>query len=130
MLLFFLSLGSYLFYIILKYRKSIYMLQQNSYNTSNRYIKWVFKNYDKTLITEDFLFLIIYFLYYVIEFNFFAVLIFVFYLGLFYLELKKVKLEQNKKPFVITSRVKRLIFTLVILFLLYTIYIVCYSLHF
>lgn len=124
MLLFFLSLGSYLFYIILKYRKSIYMLQQNSYNTSNRYIKWVFKNYDKTLITEDFLFLIIYFLYYVIEFNFFAVLIFVFYLGLFYLELKKVKLEQNKKPFVITSRVKRLIFTLVILFLLYTIYIV------
>ena len=80
MLLFFLSLGSYLFYIILKYRKSIYMLQQNSYNTSNRYIKWVFKNYDKTLITEDFLFLIIYFLYYVIEFNFFAVLIFVFYL--------------------------------------------------
>ena len=72
MLLFFLSLGSYLFYIILKYRKSIYMLQQNSYNTSNRYIKWVFKNYDKTLITEDFLFLIIYFLYYVIEFNFFA----------------------------------------------------------
>ena len=124
MLLFFLSLGSYLFYIILKYRKSIYMLQQNSYNTSNRYIKWVFKNYDKTLITEDFLFLIIYFLYYVIEFNFFAILIFVFYLGLFYLELKKVKLEQNKKPFVITSRVKRLIFTLVILFLLYTIYIV------
>lgn len=123
MLLFFLSLSSYLLYLILKYRKSLYMLQQNSYNTSNRYIKWVFKNYNKTLITEDFLFIGVYWLYYLINFNFFAILMFAFYLLLFYLELKKVRLEQGKKPFVVTSRIKRLVLTLLILLFILTFYI-------
>ena len=47
------TLIPFLFYMILKYRKSVYMLQQNSYNVSNRYIKWTFKNITKSLLTYD-----------------------------------------------------------------------------
>lgn len=119
-----LSLLSYYLYMIVKYRKSLYMLQQNSYNTSNRYVKWVFKNYNQSIITEDFLFLILIGLYYIIPLNFYYLVMILFYGVLFYLELKKIKLEQNKKPFVLTGRIKRLIVTLLLLFV--TLYVLVY----
>ena len=123
MITFFISLGAYLLYLVLKYRKSFYMLQQNSYNVSNRYVKWVFRNSSKVFFTRDILFIGIYFLYFVIPFNFYAVVMFIFYLYLFYMELRDIKREQSKKPFVVTSRIKRLIFTLVVVFLAITGYI-------
>ena len=124
MLLFFLSLLSYLLYLLLKYRKSFYMLQQNSYNVSNRYTKWMLKNYNKTFVSEDLLGVFVYLIYFCIPINFFYILIFCFYLFLFYLELKKIKKEQQKKKFVITSRIKRLFFTLILIILLFTCYVI------
>lgn len=121
-----LSLLSYYLYVVIKYRRSLYMLQQNSYNTSNRYIKWIFKNYNQSIITEDFLFLILIGLYFVVPLNFYYLLIILFYGILFFLELRKVKTDQNKKPFVLTSRIKRLIMTLIILFGLLCIYVFIY----
>ena len=56
---FLISLVPFILYMILKYRKSIYMLQQNSYNVSNRYIKWIFKNLRKSFITYDIIIFII-----------------------------------------------------------------------
>lgn len=116
MIVFFAGLLGYLLYLVLKYRKCFYMLQQNSYNVSNRYLKWIFKNFNKVFVTRDILFLFVYLLYFVIPFNYFVVFINVFYLFMFYMELNDVKVEQGKKPFVVTSRVKRLIFTLVVIF--------------
>ncbi|MCI8777827.1 MAG: UDP-N-acetylmuramoyl-tripeptide--D-alanyl-D-alanine ligase [Bacilli bacterium] len=117
------SLIPFILYMILKYRKAIYMLQQNSYNVSNRYIKWVFKNPFKTLITYDLslfpLLLII-----LILKDYYIYVAFLLFSLCFYIELKLIKKEQQKKPFVITSRVKRLFVTLFILFLtlIYFIY--------
>ncbi len=121
-----LSLLSYYLYVVVKYRRSLYMLQQNSYNTSNRYIKWVFKNYNQSIITEDFLFLVLFGLYFVVPLNLYYLLIILFYGFLFFLELKKVKTDQNKKPFVLTSRIKRLIITLILLFIFVYEYVFIY----
>lgn len=117
-----LSLVPYLLYLLLKYRKSFHMLQQNSYNTSDRYIKWIFKNKNQVFFTHEFLVILIYLSTIYFTGKFFAINILV-YLVLFIVELKLTKTEQNKKPLVITYRVKRLIFTIILLFLFITSYI-------
>ncbi len=117
------SLIPFILYMILKYRKAIYMLQQNSYNVSNRYLKWIFKNPFKSLITYD-IFLFPLLLIVLVLKNYYMYVAFLLFAISFYIEFSLIKKEQQKKPFVITSRVKRLFVTLFILFiaLLYIIY--------
>ena len=110
------SLIPYLFYLLLKYRKSMYMLQQNSYNTSDRYLKWMFKNYKKVFLTYETLVMVVLLLTVYLTGKFIAINLLV-YTVCFILELKLTKIEQKKKAFVITSRIKRLIFTTFILFI-------------
>ena len=50
---------SYFLYVILRSKKSFHMLQQNFYNNSNRYVKWIFNNSRKSVLTYDWLFLVI-----------------------------------------------------------------------
>ena len=50
---------TYFIYVILRSKKSLHMLQQNFYNNSNRYIKWIFNNLEKSILTIDWLFLIL-----------------------------------------------------------------------
>lgn len=118
------SLIPYVFYLILKYRKSMHMLQQNSYNTSDRYLKWMFKNYKKVFLTYELLVIIPYLLLTHFIGKFFAINL-IFYSLLLFIELKIAKNEQNKKSFVITKRIKRLVFTnsLIFLFIISVIYI-------
>ena len=113
------SLVFYLLYLILKYRKSMYMLQQNSYNTSDRYLKWIFKNFKNIFFTYELLIIPIYLLTIYFTNRFFLINI-VTYLLLFFIELKLTKKEQKKKGFVITSRIKRLMFTttLILMFII------------
>ena len=89
------------------------MLQQNWYNDSNRYIKWIFSNLGKTLINLEFLIVLIIFFN-----NKMALWVFILFylimLGIYYYNSKK---DQNKKPLVITNRIKRLYFTLYLLLL-------------
>jgi UDP-N-acetylmuramoyl-tripeptide--D-alanyl-D-alanine ligase len=89
------------------------MLQQNMYNENNRYFKWIFKNLKETF-RFDIISLISVFL--AVTFNnlVFLILAFIFYIVsiCYYRYLKKF--EQNKKPLVITARVKRFITTLVL----------------
>ncbi|MDO5569123.1 MAG: UDP-N-acetylmuramoyl-tripeptide--D-alanyl-D-alanine ligase [bacterium] len=118
MIYFIFSLFSYILYISLKYRKTFYYLQQSSYNTKNRYIKWLFKNAKTTFITDDLYFVLIVISYYILSYSFFCFLTFIFFAFLFYQELKKKKQEKQKKPFVVTHRIKRLCITTFILFLL------------
>lgn len=109
---FILSLIPYFLYIIFKAKKYMHMLQQNWYNDGNRYLKWIISNYEKTFICFDLLFVIVFFIQnvyacvYFAIFNVIACLIFD----------KKVKKEQSKKPLVITARIKRLYFTMLLLY--------------
>lgn len=121
------SLIPFILYMVLKYRKSIYMLQQNSYNVSNRYIKWIFKNTTKSLFTYDIILFIVILFMNLVSKQYYMYIMGAVYLVLFYIELKLIKKEQQKKKFAITSRVKRLFFTLfillaLILFIIYKIY--------
>ena len=82
---FLISLVPFILYMILKYRKSIYMLQQNSYNVSNRYIKWIFKNLRKSFITYDIIIFIILLLTNLLFKNYLAYIIGIIYFICFYI---------------------------------------------
>jgi len=109
------SLIVYFILVAYKSKKSIHMLQQNYYNESGRYVLWVFHNLKKVFINFDIL-------------VFLSCLTFLFKLNIavlyasaigaitfiiYYLYNRK---EQTKKPLVITSRVKRLIFTMLLIY--------------
>ena len=111
--------------IVANYYKSkrfIHMLQQNLYNENNRYVKWILKN-KQVLIDIDLIMVIIGILEYtgIIK----IVLIQNLLLGMMILLLlligikwrKVIKSDQNKKKLVITARVKRLLVTIMILYL-------------
>ena len=56
MILFFIP---YFLYTYLKILHGMHMLQQNFYNESNRYLKWILRNKDKSLITIDWITLLL-----------------------------------------------------------------------
>ena len=116
-----------LIYIIYTTKKSVHMLQQNLYNENNRYVKWVFKNKKQVFINLNlygilFSILLFYSKKDEIDLFFLGVLILVYLVSL-YVDRGRRKLDQNKKPLVITKRVKRLLFTIT---LIYAIPIVVY----
>ena len=126
LLTYFLLIAVYL-YIIYASKKSIHMLQQNLYNENNRYIKWVFKNKRQTFCNINvygivFAVLLLFSLMEELDIFFLGTMILV-YLVSFYIDRQKRKLDQNKKPLVITKRVKRLIFTLTILYVIPLVFI-------
>ena len=99
----------YFIYIIIKSKKNFHMLQQNFYNNSNRFLKWLKNNPFKTLFTFDWLFLV-----FIIISLFYSKLdlyfcIFYLVIGIYYLY--KYSHEQSKIKFKITSRVKRMFIT-------------------
>jgi UDP-N-acetylmuramoyl-tripeptide--D-alanyl-D-alanine ligase len=99
------------------------MLQQNLYNENNRYIKWIVKNY-KQFISIDLLIIaatiigifVIYDLEFVSAIVLLAISLASILLGLLWR--REIINDQNKKKLVITARVKRLIITTLILFLI------------
>lgn len=109
-----------LYYIATVTIRSLHMLQQNLYNENNRYLKWVWKN--RKLVYENVDLLgIIFALFMVIINNTVIDNVLVLVLIAVYLlasvNFKKQKsLDQNKKPLVITTRIKRLIATTFIVY--------------
>ena len=106
-------------YIIYTTKKYVHMLQQNLYNENNRYIKWLFKNRNSVFLNLNlygilFSILLFYSNREEIDIFFLSVLMLVYLVSL-YIDRGKRKLEQNKKPLVITSRVKRLLFTIILI---------------
>ena len=118
MKVFIISLIPILFYIIIRTKKALHMLQQNWYNDGNRYIKWIFKNFEKAFnITEISVLLIILGNYYLN--NTISIISYsLSYLIVGALYFKEMKYEQTKKPLVITKRIRRLIATVLFLYLL------------
>ena len=115
-----------LVYVINTSGKSIHMLQQNLYNENNRYLKWLGKNFKNSFINLN-LYGIIFsiFLFFslsdILDVFFLLILISVYIVSLF-IDKEKRKHDQNKKPLVITKRVKRLIVTISIIYLLPVIF--------
>lgn len=116
-----------LIYIINTSNKSIHMLQQNLYNENNRYLKWIFKNIKTSLFNLNLygiLFAI--FLFFsvteILDIFFILILMAVYVVSLF-IDKEKRKQDQNKKPLVVTKRVKRLLVTVSIIYLMPVLFV-------
>ena len=103
--------------IFYKSRRYLHMLQQNLYNENNRYLKWLFKN-NNTFIELD-IFLVLLSLVGLILmldnisviFNIILIIMIVLSIVVLIHYNNIINKSQNKKPFVVTARIKRLIFT-------------------
>jgi len=121
--IFIMTLLPYYMFLILKYRYGLYMLQQNSYNTENRYLKWTFKNYKKSLLNIELLSFLILIAVHFLDSLYYSLIIIFFYIILTYIEIHKLGKEQKKKSFNVTARVKRLITTIFILFVIINFFV-------
>ncbi len=112
---FFFTTIPFLIVIILKSKKALHMLQQNWYNDGNRYIDWIFKNPKKVFVGLD-IFYILFFLGKLIDTEILLFLFFSFSLMVVVTTYQKMHHEQTKKPLVVTKRVRRLIYTTILLY--------------
>ncbi len=110
-----------LFATFFKTKRSLHMLQQNLYNENNRYIKWVLKNY-KQFLDWDLLLVIIALIGSLVFFDVEKVtdiaIISLIVIGICvgFNWIHRIKNDQNKKPLVVTARIKRLMFTIFVLY--------------
>ena len=124
MKLFLISLIPYLIFSIYKTKKSFHMLQQNYYDLDLRYFKWILSNIRKIMFESDILFVL---LALTLFFNS-AVSIgaFIILYGIIFISYRNKK-AIDKKPLVVTARIKRLIFTI---FLIYFVMIIPFVVNF
>ncbi|MBE6138927.1 MAG: UDP-N-acetylmuramoyl-tripeptide--D-alanyl-D-alanine ligase [Firmicutes bacterium] len=124
MTLFLISLIPYLIFTIFKTKKSFHMLQQNYYDDDNRYFKWILTNISRIAYENDILFVLI------TCTLFFEIGVtigsFIILYGIIFINYRKKKVIA-KKPLVVTARIKRLSFTM---FLMYFIMIIPFIVNF
>ena len=115
MKLFLLSIIPFLIFTVFKTKKSFHMLQQNYYDLDNRYFKWILTNISKVAFESDMLFVLL------TCTLFFDVGVtvgaFIILYGIIFINYKNKKV-QTKKPLVITARIKRLSFTMCLIYLI------------
>lgn len=116
MLYFILSLIPLFIYIIMESKRSLHMLQQNWYNLDQRYLKWIMSNRYKEFVNADVCF-VIFIIALFIEPIVAYILFIVFYLVVIYFYKRRMSKEQVKIPLKVTARMKRLIVTTSILYL-------------
>lgn len=104
-------------YVFIRTKKNLHIFQQNFYNENNRYIKWGMKKFSNMFRIFDILLLGINIANIFIK-NRYLLFIDLIYIILFLVEYNSIKHEQVKIPLKITSRVKRLIFTIIVIYLL------------
>ena len=114
---------------IFKSKRNLHMMQQNLYNENNRYVKWQIKN-SKQFFTIEIFTIIISIVSIFVKFDNeliillpITIICIIFLVeGLKYRNL--ILTDQNKKKLVITARIKRLIFTISILYLIPSIFLI------
>jgi len=110
----------YYIYFIYRSMESLHMLQQNLYNENNRYLKWVGKNLKRVFVIWDFLPVIFFATMFFVEdksvMDFTLVASSMIYIYCIYLEYRKNRESQNKIPLKVTNRIKRLFFTIFVLY--------------
>lgn len=119
MILFFIP---YFLYTYLKIINGMHMLQQNFYNEGNRYLKWINKNIYKSLITIDLITLLLPFVL-LINKNITYIIAFIIYTIIFIIKYIEKRKTQVKIKLVYTFRIKRLLFTTIVIYL---IFFLCY----
>ncbi|MBQ3307720.1 MAG: UDP-N-acetylmuramoyl-tripeptide--D-alanyl-D-alanine ligase [Bacilli bacterium] len=107
--------------IMYKTLRNVHMLQQNLYNENNRYLKWVFKNSNQWIGFDLFLIGICFVgCIWVHDMEIVSVLCFIlgslFMILIGYRWYHLIKTDQNKKKLVFTGRVKRLLFTITLIY--------------
>lgn len=112
-------------YIWIKSKKAIQMLQQNWYDDDHRYLKWIVKNRNKVFVDID-SFFVFFLCFLFLKGNIQILLASLFYLVVIFLTTKMNKKEQTKLSLAITKRVKRIIVTLFLLYLLPICFMVLY----
>ncbi len=122
---FLVSLIPMVLHLFVKTNKSLQMLQQNWYNNDNRFIKWIVKNKDKVFLEVD-MFFIIFVVALFTNATLSMVLFIVFYCFVAIMYHNKIKKEETKLNIVYTSRVKRLIVTISILYFI-PIYVMVFT---
>jgi len=121
---------SLLFINTYKSKRNLHMMQQNLYNENNRYMKWQLKN--NKFITIEIFTIVVSIISIFIKFEsdllkvlpLLVISIILLLEGLRYR--KFILTDQNKKKLVITSRIKRLIFTNTILYLIPVVFLILY----
>lgn len=116
MLIFIITLFITFLYLIFKTKNNLHMFQQNFYNENNRYVKWLVKN--KKVFNEDILFILIILLGLFIKDSILGILLIIFYIIMLVRKISYLKKEQVKIPLKFTSRVYRLIFTIILIYLI------------
>lgn len=114
--------------LLCKSKRYLHMLQQNLYNENNRYIKWILRNGKLFWDLDLAIFLLSFIgLFVVYDIERFAFVLLLLLSGLFllltYFWRNRLAMDQNKKPLVVTKRVKRLIFTISVLYLIPTFFL-------
>ena len=122
-------IATFIYAVANKSRRTLHMLQQNLYNENNRYLKWVFNNKRQFLCLDIILICIsLIGIFVVFDLSFVStlsmILIALFLILIGYTWYKKIKNYQNKKKLVITARIKRLIFTTTILYIIPVIFLI------
>jgi len=113
MKLFLISLIPYLIFSISKTKKSFHMLQQNYYDLDLRYFRWILSNVKKITFENDVLFVLLVLL---LFFNSgVAIGTFIILYGIIFINYNKKKVIA-KKPLAITARIKRLSFTMFLIY--------------
>lgn len=119
------SLIGWFAYLYLRSKKAFHMLQQNLYDSDYRYFKWILKNRSKVFDLADMIpLLLAIFISFVTNNTVVMVLSLIIYAGVFLNTYERMKGESQKKPLVVTARIKRLIITVFILYLIPLILIV------
>ena len=117
--LFIITIIIYLIHISIISIKSLHMLQQNRYNRGYRYIKWIIKNYKDNFINMNLLFLVFLLTMFSETLTEITPYIFIIvYLFITYVFVENRKKEKHKLPLKYTARIKRLMITNTIIYLI------------
>lgn len=118
-LLFLIILILYIIHVTIMSTKSLHMLQQNRYNRGYRYIKWIIKNFKDNFINLNLLFLIFILTGLNDSLNQISPYLFILiYLFITYVYIENRKKETAKLPLKYTARIKRLMITDTIIYLI------------
>lgn len=117
MVLFIFSLIPWFLYLALRTKKALHMLQQNLYDENLRYFKWLMQNINKAFGGRD-LIPLLFILVLLFKKPLLSILFMILYFVIFLYSYWEIKRETYKKPLVWTARVKRLLITTLLLYVL------------
>lgn len=118
-ILFLITLIIYIIHISIISTKSLHMLQQNRYNRGYRYIKWIIRNFKDNFINFNLLFIIFILTMLNDTLNNLSPYIFIIItIFITYIFIEERKKENTKLPLKYTARIKRIIVTNAILYLI------------